>query len=118
MSTTQAAESRTHTSLWVQEITISERDDGDRVILGESGVYEAFTGDRGQLYRSCQSELGRCTGKVYVDRAEGPPVAVGWVFVARRPFADDPSISSLIETWVTTHTGPPTVTTEPHYATE
>jgi len=104
------------TNLWIEETTVSIRDDGNRYCLGESGVYETFTGDRGELYRSLVKDYGRCTGKVYVDRKGKPTIAVGWVFVARRPFEDDPSLSSLIETWVTVHTGPPTVTTEYHYA--
>jgi len=102
-------------NLWIQETSISIRDNGDRCGLGESPVYETFTGDRGTLYRSLSKSYGRCTGKIYVDRKDAPPLAVGWVFEARRPFEDDPSDSSIIETWVTVHSGPPTVTTEYHY---
>jgi hypothetical protein len=103
-------------NLWVQETRISIRDNGDRVGLGESEVYEAFTSDRGDLYRALVKSEGRCTGKIYIDSTDGGAAAIGWVFVARRTFEDYPSESSLIETWVTVHTGPPTVTIEYAYA--
>lgn len=103
-------------NLWIQETVISCRDNGDRVTLDESGVYETFTGDPGDLFRSLRGDHGRCTGRVRLERPGHPDKAVGWVFVARRPFDDDPTQSSLIETWVTVHTGPPTVTVQHHYA--
>lgn len=51
--------------------------------LGDSGWYEPFTDDVGRLYRSLQSEYGRCTGHVYIDTGDGETVPVGWVFVGR-----------------------------------
>ena len=104
-------------NLWAQETTVSERDDGFLVTLGESEVYETFTEDRGELFRSSQRAYGRCTGNMYND-SDGKTAKVGWVFQSRRPYEDDPTKSSLIETWVSVHTGPPTVTTRYHYASE
>ena len=42
----------------------------------------------GELYRMGLREYGRCTGRVYVDRAGGPPRAIGWVFESRQRYTD------------------------------
>jgi hypothetical protein len=89
---------------------LSVRDNGDVVLLDESPVYVTDTDSRGELYRKLLDTHGRCISRVYIDRPDGPPSAVGWVFQARRPFEDDPAQVSLIETWVTVHSGPPTIT--------
>lgn len=45
--------------------------------------------DMGRVYRELQAEYGRCTGSVYVDRAEGgPPIRVGWHFLSRQRYED------------------------------
>lgn len=103
--------------LWIETTTLSHRADGDTVTLGRAGVYESASNDRGELYRLLVGDHGRCTGKIYVDGDDdGQPRAVGWVFAARRPFEGDPYRSSLIETWVTVHRGPPRVTVDYDYA--
>jgi hypothetical protein len=106
------------TNLYAQETVVSERDNGDRVVIGESPVYETFTDKRGELFRAYRGEHGRCISKVYCERKckDESDKAIGWVFLARRPFEDDPSQSSLIETWVIVHTAPPTVATYYSYA--
>jgi hypothetical protein len=35
--------------------------------IGESDWYEAFTDDKGELFRDCQREHGRCNSKVYTE---------------------------------------------------
>lgn len=102
--------------LWCETEGISIRDDGQRVGLGSTGAYETSADTPGELYRLCTREYGRCTGAVYVDQKSGPTLKVGWVFVARRPYEDDSSKSSIIETWVTVLEGPDTVTRRKHYA--
>ncbi len=57
--------------------------------FGESDPCEPWTDDIGRLFLDMQREYGRCTGKVYVDPAEGgPPIAVGWVFEKRMRYED------------------------------
>jgi len=38
--------------------------------IGESDWYEAFTDDKGKLFRDCQKEHGRCNSKVYTECIE------------------------------------------------
>jgi hypothetical protein len=59
-------------------------------------------------------EYGRCTGRVYIDGADGKGLPIGWVFIKRKEY-DDCKETFLQETWVTLHTAPDTVTREPHY---
>lgn len=86
--------------------------------FGDSGgESEAFTEDRGELYRALVREYGRCTGKVYVDRkvavngdpAHGftyEPLPIGWVFLKRMDYEDAHRIPAgrertyLREVWV------------------
>lgn len=98
-------------NLYIQENWIDRTRD---LICGESEVYETFTPNVGELYRSLQKEYGRCTGKVYVDNKDGQGIAVGWVFQQRRKYKDV-NETYLAETWVSLHTEPDTVTRTPHY---
>lgn len=105
--------------LWIQETYLNATENH---LIGESEVFETHTDDRGDLFRSLQREYGRCTGRVYVDRADGPPKAVGWVFVGRDHYADGPGLygkareTYLREVWVTVHESAPTRTVQYHYA--
>ena len=93
--------------LWVDQTYVEVTADGNRYNLGNSEVYETGMNSLGELYRSCVRQFGRCTGKVYVE--EGPdPKAIGWTFVKRRPYQDEPTKTYLQEVWVTVHNGPPT----------
>lgn len=96
-------------------IDLSQGKDGRGAIYGESDVFETFTSDRGELFRSCVREYGRCTGKIYIDRVDGKTHAIGWVFVKRRKY-DDCNKTFLAETWVTVHEKPPTKTITYYYA--
>ena len=106
---------------------------------GEDPMTETRYETTGDLFRALSGKdkshpweaLGRCTGKVYVDRIppltkansgqerRPVPVQVGWVFVARNPEPvnrGDKQPTGLREAWVTVHEAPPTVTTTHHYA--
>jgi hypothetical protein len=95
------------------------------------GEEESETGfeTTGQLFRALSGRdkmypwraLGRCTGKVYVDDANGNARQVGWVFVARNPEPtsradENVKDTGLREAWVTVLQRPDTVTRTHHYA--
>ena len=82
--------------------------------FGDSGKYEPFTDDLGQLYRSLRREYGRCTGRVYIDTKEHGTKAVGWVFVKRMKY-EDCNDTYLREVWVTPFDAPDEVTRREHY---
>jgi hypothetical protein len=83
---------------------------------GESGVYETFTNDKGELYKLLVREYGRCISKVYIDSLEesGDHKAIGWVFEKRVKY-DDCNKTYLLETWVTLHKSEPVKTIEYKY---
>ena len=80
---------------------------------GDSGVYETFTDNKGELFRSLQKEFGRCTSCVYIDTANGIK-SVGWVFQKKQRYSDCNKFY-LAETWVTVHSEQPTKTITHHY---
>lgn len=93
---------------------------------GDDPIEETGFETVGELYRVLSGQephysyraLGRCTGKVYIDR-DGEAVQVGWVFVARNPEPvnrGDSQPTGLRESWVTVHSGPDTVRRTVHYA--
>ena len=98
-------------NLYVNEVWI---DSTRHLGIGESGVYETFTDDPGELYRALQREYGRCISKVYIDGEKGETLPIGWVFVKRRHY-EDTGEPYLAETWATLHERPPTQTTRHHY---
>jgi hypothetical protein len=71
-------------------------------IIGEEPSFEeAFTDNRGRLFRSCQKEFGRCTSKMYRDVTGGPPAVVGWVFEGKDTYQGCPRSSTYTrEVWV------------------
>ncbi len=73
--------------------------------IGDSDVYESFTDNPGELFRSLQSEYGRCVSKMYSDSKEGTK-CIGWVFEKRQKY-DDCNETYLAETWVSIHDVPP-----------
>lgn len=71
---------------------------------GDTPVYEAYTENRGELFRSCQKEWGRCVSKVYVDKTDGKVEAVGWVFHKRVEYDDARNGETYLrEVWVHIH---------------
>ena len=68
---------------------------------GDSGYYETYTDDLGELFKSLQREYGRCVSKVYNDNClDGTVWSNGWVFEKRRKY-DDCNEYYLAETWIT-----------------
>ena len=97
----------------LMEVQNINTDDEKRILLNESDIYETFTNDRGELYRSLQKEYGRCISKVYVGETDIKEI--GWVFVKREMY-NDCNETYLQETWITVHTKKPTKTIKYHYA--
>lgn len=117
---------------------------------GFDTVGEVFAACAGRERHYAYRAMGRCTGYVYHDvdaadhrfepregdtwcrhcnaaRGEAPhvwaAVPIGWVFVSRQRYGDDPGykgpdgkVGYLREAWVTVHTAPDTVVRTPHYA--
>jgi len=53
----------------------------------------------GEAFRELASEFGRCESKVYIDKADGGALHVGWVFAKRVPYDDSPREFFTRETW-------------------
>jgi len=100
---------------WTEIKTNPETGEQERWGLGESEVYESFTGDKGELYRDLVKEHGRCVSKVYIDLKDEPYKHIGWVFQKRKKY-DDSDKTFVAETWVDVHTAEPTKTIKYHYA--
>jgi hypothetical protein len=81
---------------------------------GESEVYETFTDNTGELFRSLRKEYGRCISRVYRDGPDGSAIPFGWVFKKSRRYNDSRETFTQ-EVWVTLHQAPPTKTIEYHY---
>lgn len=69
--------------------------------IGDSGWYEPFTDNRGDLYRFCRKEWGACISRCYIDTAKGT-IPVGWVFSRRERYEDARSKADtyIREVWV------------------
>lgn len=95
-----------------KESYVNEYGDTDyRYILqGETPVMESYCDSTGELFRACQKNAGRCTGRVYHDDYG----AIGWVFEQTDVY-EDTGEPYLLETWVTVHTAEPTRTVQYHY---
>jgi hypothetical protein len=88
--------------------------------FGDSEVYEPYTDNVAQLFRSMQKEYGRCESAVYVDTPNGAQ-RIGWVFSKRMEYEDSGRYGRkrqfyTREVWVTLHTAKPETTTTYHYA--
>ena len=93
------------------EIRYEYDDDGSEIdksyTFGECDWYEPFTDNRGELFRSCQREYGRCTSTIFKDVRSSvafyPPVKRtyfnGWFFEKRRKY-EDCDDTYLQGTWV------------------
>jgi hypothetical protein len=53
----------------------------------------------GEIFRGMSKEYGRCSGKVYIDTADGVR-AIGWVFEKRVRYEDSKD-TYLQEVWIT-----------------
>lgn len=77
-------------------VTLVNEDEGYRF----SETTDDVDYGRGDLYRRCVREYGRCTGAVYYDPVEGGwPKKIGWVFVKRVKY-DDCAETFLQTAWV------------------
>ena len=100
----------------VEEVwTALDEKDGKWYGCGDSGLFEPFTEDRGELFRAFQQSNGRCIGFVYVDTKDGGAEKVGWIFEKRRAYEDSPKETYLSQTWVTLHEEKPTRVTTHNY---
>ena len=99
-------------NLFVSEDWVSVEGE-KRYRSGESGVYETFTDNIGELFLSCQKEYGKCVSKMFVDSSNGAK-QIGWVFEKRRKY-EDCNDTYLCETWVSLHDAPETRSVEYHY---
>lgn len=75
--------------------------------FGGNKPYEAYTDDVGRLFRDCQRQYGRCTGKVYIDLPSGKAKAIGWVFEKMARYSDTGGQYKQ-QAWITLHDLPPT----------
>jgi hypothetical protein len=73
--------------------------------FGESDPQESRFTRKGDLYRFCVKEYGRCVSKVYIDTPAGVK-AIGWVFIKREQYTDC-NDTYLQEAWITMHKAPP-----------
>ena len=97
--------------LWVSETGVNATEGYQ---WGDSGPYETFTADLGELFRAMRREYGRCVSRIYVDQEGSAPIAVGWVFQKRAKY-EDTGKPYLQETWITVLDGPDTVKRTHHY---
>ena len=97
-------------SLWAKEQQVNRT---ENYSFGEARPYETRFNLPGELYRACLGEFGRCIGKVHIDKTNGETWHIGWVFLKRSNY-EDTGEPYLVETWVTVHEGPDTVTRTEH----
>lgn len=83
------------TNLFIQETYVNATQGH---IYGESGFYETFTGNIGQLFRSLQQEYGKAQ-RMYRDFQDGASRQVGWVFTGKA-FYEDTQEPYTREVWV------------------
>ena len=105
-------------NIYVQESYVNQTE-GYR--FGDSEVFESFTDDRGELFKSMQKEYGRCESKIYREREGGGVDQIGWVFVKTMRYEDADRLRPGVrktyvrEVWVTLHKAPPIKTVEYQY---
>jgi hypothetical protein len=96
--------------LWIREDYINQTK-GYR--FGDSGWHEAHDDSLGKLFKALQKEFGKCVSKVYVDKADGPPMQTGWVFEKTMEYDDAHRLPKgkdrtyIREVWVTVSTFEP-----------
>lgn len=93
--------------MYIQERYV---DKTDGYMFGESDIYEPYTDNVEELFRSLQRDFGRCSGKVYIGEAQ----QIGWVFEKRMKY-EDCNEYYLQEVWVTLHDDLPSHTTKYYY---
>jgi hypothetical protein len=84
-------------NIYIQETWIDQK---NKSIIGETDIYETFTDNKGDLFRSLQNEYGRCVSKIFIDDLDGKTKQVGWVFEKKQKY-DDVNEFFILETWIT-----------------
>ena len=74
----------------------------ENYIVGESGVYETRFSTVYELFRALQSDYGKCTGRMYIDKIDGTSQAIGWVF-EKTAYYEDTHEPYIQATWVSVH---------------
>lgn len=82
--------------------------------FGSSELYEPFTFDIRELFRSLQKTYGRCISKMYIDLSDGTSKVIGWVFLKTKKYTDTKE-KYIQEAWVEPHKQQPTVTVTNHF---
>lgn len=95
-------------------VKIDQRNDTQSHWLNSWFGESAFE-NKGDLYRSCLKEYGRCTGKLYIDDSNDKPKQIGWCFSKREKYSDS-NESFLMETFISIHKDYPVTTVKYHYA--
>lgn len=88
--------------LYMSEVHINRT---ENYHMGDEYAYETIFESTGEMFRSIVKDLGRCTGKCYIDEKDGKRRQVGWVFLKRDKY-EDTGESFLHETWVSVLDGP------------
>jgi hypothetical protein len=83
-------------NIYIQETWIDQK---NKSIIGETDIYETFTDNKGDLFRSLQNEYGRCVSKIFIDDLDGKTKQVGWVFEKKQKY-DDVNEFFILETWI------------------
>ena len=87
--------------------TVVNKTENHYIYLPKHDELEAVYADnKGDLFKKLQEEYGRCTGKMYIDTAEGEVIQVGWVFEASKKYEDVPE-QYLHESWIEVFTKEP-----------
>ena len=94
-------------NLWIKEVWTNE---DQEVRVGDSGPYETFTDDVGELFQSLQKEYGKCVSKLYME----PEIQIGWVFEKRQKYTDCDE-TYLQSTWVSVYDKEPETTVKHFY---
>lgn len=66
--------------------------------IGDSGIYETYTNDIDELFKSLEDEYGKFISKMYLESG-GKSVEVGWVF-SKTDYYEDTQEPYTKETWV------------------
>lgn len=83
-------------------------------ILSDSGLYESYTDNIGELFKNCQRLYGRCISGMFIDSTDGKNKKVGWVFEKLEKYQDANEYFKM-HTWVEIHAKQPTKTEQNHY---
>ena len=86
-------------NLWISETWVNRTENCG---IGESGNYETFTNNRGELFKFLQKENGKCISCQYVDGKDGAAIQTGWVLQKTSQY-EDTGENYIQETWITVY---------------